>query len=499
MAENNEINEIQVGGQLDQKASLKKVLELLEQAGGRLNSEDDITFSGTQYVLPEGSSLKKAAEFIIEKIELDEQPTTFSRTFKFRPWDGAQATMKAMKKVFGMVSQKPMMSFFGPIPPELRTINVGVYETMQVPWGNLAVPGLDGVTFTVGGTKDRELGVLFHISASGPRKHRAAVEGLFNVIQETLENDSIYRGKAFNGQEEPDFLDLSGVDPSKVVYSQDTLNDLNTHVWANIRFPEQMSENGVSLKRAVLFEGPYGTGKTLGAYLTAQISVNNGWTFIYCRPGRDSLEDVMQTARLYQPCVVFFEDVDVIGQADGETGTISKVLDIFDGVNAKGTKIMCVFTTNHVEQLHKGLMRPGRFDGIIHIGELDEKGIEKMARSLIPEHLLANDIDWAEVAEAMKGYLPAFVKEATERSLRYSIARNNGVPGVLVTEDLVASAKGLRRQYELMQDASDETADRSVGLALEKLVREAVEGFKVIDPYGEQSGTLAVPELTTGL
>ena len=39
-----------------------------------------------------------------------------------------------------------------------------------------------------------------------------------------LASNSMYRGKAFDGQEVPQFLDLSGVDASKVVYTAEVLD-----------------------------------------------------------------------------------------------------------------------------------------------------------------------------------------------------------------------------------------------------------------------------------
>ena len=39
---------------------------------------------------------------------------------------------------------------------------------------------------------------------------------------------------------------------------------------------------------------------------TGQVALENGWTFIQARPGVDDLSTVLQTAKLYQPAVVFF-------------------------------------------------------------------------------------------------------------------------------------------------------------------------------------------------
>ncbi len=245
--------------------------------------------------------------------------------------------------------------------------------------------------------KDPDFGQLFTLAATGPRRYRHHIEGIFRLVEEELATSSMYRGKAFDGQEVPQFLDLSGVDSSKVVYTDHVVERLEADIWALIRYPDQMRKMGLPLKRAILLEGPYGTGKTLAAYLTGQISQQHGWTFIYGRPGRDELEDVMATARLYQPAVVFFEDVDSIASADG-LDHMGRMLDILDGIQSKGTEIICILTTNHIDRIHKGMVRPGRLDAVIHIGALDAPAIERLVHSLVPDDLVSKDVDWARWA-----------------------------------------------------------------------------------------------------
>ena len=131
-----------------------------------------------------------------------------------------------------------------------------------------------------------------------------------------------------------------------------------------------------------------GTGKTLAAILTGQEAVANGWTFIKGRPGRDDLSFVMQTAKLYQPAVVFYEDVDKIADSEVTSDSgISRLLDDFDGIDAKSTRILCVLTTNHPERIHKGMARPGRLDAMIEIDELDVDGTAKLVQCRVSERL----------------------------------------------------------------------------------------------------------------
>jgi len=450
------------------ETQVEEALQALAKLGGQLTAEEDILFQGTKLILPEKMNLSEAIRFLKEKLVEDENKIRFQRTFNYRPWDGAHATMSALKKAFGAVSQRSIQSFFGEILPELRTINIGPRETAQVPWGRMGVVHLPGADLYLGSQHSVEYGQVFVVAVEAPRKYRFHVEGLFELIEKELRENSIYRGKAFDGQDNPNFLELASVDPAKVVYSDFTMDQLEANVWSVLRWPDTLEELGIPLKRAVLLEGPYGTGKTLAAFLTARVAVENGWSFLLCRPGQDDLLEVMNTARLYQPAVVFFEDVDSVAQA-GEH--IPRLLDIFDGIKAKDTRIMCVLTTNFVERIHKGMIRPGRLDAVIHVGALDANGLRRLVESLVPPDLLDVAIDWEAVTGAMADFLPAFAKEAIDRAMRYNVAHNQGKATELSTADFVGAAEGLRRQLELMEGAADTIERKPLDAALSELFK----------------------------
>lgn len=451
------------------------ILRTLAELAGEQFSEDDIVYEGTRIVIPEKMSVGQAVTVLNEHIKAETAVTRYVRVYKYRPWDGAAAFHRAIRNLTGTsgigVANR---SFFGDTPPQLITINTGPNETMQVPWGQIKIPLFEAVA-TLGGTPDRELGALFYINMEAPRKYRAAIEGLFRLIQHELETGSIYRGKAFDGQEEPEFMDLTGVDPSKVIYSDEVMAQLDANMWSLLNHTEVMRENGLPLKRACLLHGKYGTGKTLAAFLTAQHAVKNDWSFVYCRPGRDDLQSVMTTARLYQPSVVFFEDIDLVSEGQsGEGDSITQLLDLFDGITAKGTELMAVLTTNHPDRIHKGMVRPGRLDAVIEIAELDRNGIERMIRANVPVTKLADDLDMDLIAKAMEGYLPAFVKEAIDRTARYSIARTGAV-SLLTTDDFVYAANGLRPQLEMMTDAKEGREHDPMARVFSKVMRSEME------------------------
>lgn len=463
----------------------EEALERLAELGGKLSGEEDIVFQGTKYVLPEHTSLDDAISFLAKRRDDEENLVSFSRTFPYRPYDGARATSLAIKDFAGFTLGKTLYTFFGRQLPQLIDVRTGPGEedTEQVPWGAMNIPGLRDTTIYLQSGKDPELGQVFVITAEAPRKYRWHIEGLFRLIAKHLKENSIFKGKAIDGGE--NFIDVSVVDPADVVYTESVTRRLEGDVWSFIRYDRVLAQLGQDGKYAVLFEGPYGTGKSLAALLTAQVAVANGWTFLMCRPGKDNFIHAMEMARMYQPAVIFAEDIDTMaGPQSGST--IERHLDMLDGIKMKGLKLLAVFTTNHAEDIHKGMLRPGRIGAVIHVGAMDRAGVEKLGRRVIGA-ALAPDIDWDLVFERCEGYMPAFVKEVFDRSVRYAITLHDGKLGEIDTEAICLAADGLRDQYRLMEDASEDVRSTDLGSALERVVRDAVTGTEVIDPDNDDS------------
>lgn len=485
-----------VASQSEQSKIEERIRASLAALGGASFGDEDIIFQGKKLVIPEKMGLQDTIDFIEKRIAEEEQKTYYERTFPYRPMDGAYCTWKALTEHFGSVSHRSqtVQTMFGPkkAPPAMIDIPVGPNKTEQVPWGNFEIPFLPGLVLELGQRDDPEFGALFHIQGQGPKKYRYEVEGIFKLVALALEEKSIYRGQAVNGKEIPDFIDLSGVDPAKVTYSEEVLAQLSANVWSLIRHSQAFRDEGLPLKRAVLMHGPYGTGKTLAAMLTAQECVRHEWTFLYARPGRDNLVSVMQTARLYQPACVFFEDMDMVADPDKQEGDdITRLLDLFDGFTAKNTEIQVILTTNHVDKIHKGMTRPGRLDAVIEIGALDKNGVERLIRAVVPTDQLAANIDFEPIVAAMSDqttgepdFMPAFVREAADRTRRYAITRNNGKTDSLelTTEDFVHAAHGLRPQLELMKEAKDIVSrdpmsvvfQRDLGKKVDEVLQERV-------------------------
>lgn len=456
---------------------------LLDALGGMTVRDDTLVYEGTRIVIPaayEGRLDEFMAYIDRHRRDLAKEHRV-TRTFKYRPYDVAAAFHRTLESIFGNTGMGvTRQTMFGPEPPEFMTVPLSLTESIQVPWGLVRLPNLE-CTFDVGYNVSED-GVVGSIQATAPKRFRARIEGFFMRLEEELRTNSIYKGKAIDGGQHPGFIDIS-VDPKKVVYSDDVLKELEAHVWLGLRYPEAAKAAQLGSKRHVLLEGPFGTGKTLAGLLTAQEAIAAGHTFIQVRPGKDNLFEAIKTAKIYAPAVLWFEDLDT--KQAGDDDFISKLLEALDGIQAKSGAIMAVFTTNYVENIQKGVMRPGRLDAVIHIGPLDAGGYEKLVKAVLPANMLG-DIDYAQVAEAFKGYGPAFNVEAIQRTKRYAILRAGGIPTEPInTEDLVNAAAGMKRQLELMEGAREGANVPTIDGLLEDLVSDVlvdhrVEGWDIL-------------------
>lgn len=460
----------------------EQILAVLRDLGGKVVKDDALVFEGTKMILPAAYAgrVPAAIRYLEAYQEQQETEFDFTRIFPYRPYDGANAFQVTLKNIFGTVGiGVATQTMFGEIPPRYQTINVGPNKTIQVPWGEVKLEALKA-TFTVGATRTPE-GHLFALSVSAPRKFRAEIEAFFTAVEDTLKTASIYKGKAIQGTGlEPKFLDIR-VDPDAVVYSAETLTQLRANLWTVIEHTDLLRQYGMPIKRAVLLEGPFGTGKTMAAGLTAQICAKNGWTFIECRPGRDDVHEVIATAQLYAPAVVQVEDIDTVA-VGGDPEALSRILDTLDGISGKGKEIISLLTTNHAARIPKAVLRPGRISSVIHVGALDVEGLAKLVNYKIPADQ-RDVIDYQRVFDACDGYMPAYVTEVIDRAVRYAISERGEVR--ITTDDLVHAADGLRPQYELQQEAPEGVVDGGVDRAVEGLIRGVLHRTEIVDSDGD--------------
>lgn len=447
----------------------------LEALTSDAQGENEIIFRGNQWIIPSRYTEDEAIKFLVKRQKDRQTPVQVTRTFDFRPYDGAWAFYNTILKYYGNVSSKRFREatmFRKQEGTQWIDVPTGVGETKSLPWGEVFCPVVPDNPFVLTQTLSKSKGPLFTISIMCPKVYKQRVEGLFKAVQKELETNSLYRGKAITGEQVPQFIDLHGVDPAKVVYPDELWAHLEFSVFSNIEQRDRLGAHGMPRKRAILGEGYYGSGKTLAGYLLGQKATANGITFLLKRP-EDDINLVLQTASLYQPAVILGEDVDASVDLDVvDREGIVKMLDSFDGMRSKGTDIMLFLTTNHVDKLHKGLMRFGRLDDVITFGKFDAPAVQKLIEVIVGG-ALAPTVDWDPVIEAYLDLYPSAIVEAAQRSIRYALVTRQEEEPIVTEVDLVYARNSLEAQLRLMENAPEMSERDRIGTILSNITEDA--------------------------
>jgi transitional endoplasmic reticulum ATPase len=327
------------------------------------------------------------------------------------------------------------------------------------------------------------------------RKREApVVKELANLARDILKTSSIYKAKAIRLKvdddgdlvvsEPPTFIPTDYINPTDLVLNDDELEQVKSTLWAPVENTQACIEHRIPLKRGVLLEGTYGTGKTMTANVTSKICVDNGWTYILLDDVR-ALKEALLFAQRYQPAVIFAEDAERVAEDRDQRG--NDLLNTIDGVLSKNSQVITVLTTNFVEKLDSAMLRPGRLDAVISIRPPEPNAVERLVR-LYGRGLVDPLEDLTEVGQALAGNIPATIREVVERSKLSMVAHGRSA---VAAQDLLISARGMQRHLELLQGKKPEPSlEERVGSALGDLIAHRMGGGEDGGPVLDRLGNL---------
>jgi cell division protease FtsH len=238
-----------------------------------------------------------------------------------------------------------------------------------------------------------------------------------------------------------------------------------------LKAPEQFARLGGRIPKGVLLVGPPGTGKTLLAKATAgEANVaffeTSGSEFVemFVGVGAARVRDLFENARKAAPAIVFIDEIDAIGQSragvlriggnDEREQTLNQLLAEIDGFKTGvGAPVIIMAATNRPEVLDPALLRAGRFDRQVAVGNPDLIGRVQILKIHSKGITLAPDFDYDRAARMTPGFSGADLANVMNEAALLAARRNAEVVGLPDFEAAIERVvAGLEKRTRVMNE-----------------------------------------------
>ncbi len=206
------------------------------------------------------------------------------------------------------------------------------------------------------------------------------------------------------------FDDVAGVDEAKEELEE---------IVEFLKDPSKFQRLGGKIPKGALLVGPPGTGKTLIARAVAgeanvPFFTISGSDFVemFVGVGASRVRDMFEQAKKNAPCIIFIDEIDAVGRHRGaglgggndeREQTLNQLLVEMDGFEAN-EGIIILAATNRPDVLDPALLRPGRFDRQVTVGNPDIVGREKILKVHMRNVPIAKDVQPKTIARGTPGF-----------------------------------------------------------------------------------------------
>ena len=252
--------------------------------------------------------------------------------------------------------------------------------------------------------------------------------------------------------------DVGGLDALK--------EELREAVEWPIKHKEAFDYVNVETPKGILLHGPPGTGKTLIAKALAKMTESN---FISIKgpellskwvgESEKGVREIFRKARQVAPCIIFLDEVDSLvprrgsGNSDSHVteNIVSQILTEIDGLEELHN-VLIIGATNRLDIVDEALLRPGRFDRIIEVGNPDSKGRKHIFEIHTKKKPLESNVDIKKLVEVTDGFSGAEIAAITNRAAlvalkRYVSGKSQNIKEIKITQqDLIDAVDKVRPQ-----------------------------------------------------
>lgn len=206
-----------------------------------------------------------------------------------------------------------------------------------------------------------------------------------------------------------------------------------------LKNPKKYQDMGARIPKGVLLVGGPGMGKTLLAKAVAgEANVPffsiSGSDFVemFVGVGASRVRNLFEDAKANSPCIVFIDEIDAVGRHRGaglggghdeREQTLNQLLVEMDGF-ATHESIIVMAATNRPDILDPALLRPGRFDRQIVVGEPDIAAREEILKLHSKGKPFAKGIDFKVIAKNTAGFSGADLENMINEAALLAARKN---------------------------------------------------------------------------
>ena len=301
-----------------------------------------------------------------------------------------------------------------------------------------------------------------------------------------------------DGNTQVTFADVAGLEEAKEEVEE---------IVDFLKEPQKYTRLGGRIPKGLLMVGPPGTGKTL---LAKAIAGEAGVPFfsisgsdfveMFVGVGASRVRDLFEQGKKNSPCIIFIDEIDAVGRQRGagmggghdeREQTLNQLLVEMDGFEPNETVIL-IAATNRPDVLDSALLRPGRFDRRVYIGNPDVKGRKAILEVHAKRTLLAEDVELENIARGTPGFSGADLENLVNEAALIAARANKDKVYLIDFENAKDKVTmGLERKSMIIpQEERKRTAFHEAGHALvAKALPEADTVHKVsIVPRGRALG-----------